>query len=112
MDLDEDKILNDPREAAIPAKMMSEIQAVMPQPEMPPQAAEGGAPSGQDPTGTSGGNVAPGNVPEPGVAGFTGAGGGDNGGQPQQPPQGTPVKCSCFPFARLCGRGKQQNTCK
>ena len=30
MDLDEDKILNDPREAAIQAKMMAEVQAMMP----------------------------------------------------------------------------------
>ncbi len=37
--------------------------------------------------GTGGGNVAPGNAPEPGAEGFTGEGGGDNGGQqPQQPP--------------------------
>ena len=31
MDLDEEKILNDPREAMIQAKMMAEIQAMMPQ---------------------------------------------------------------------------------
>ena len=30
MDLDEDKILNDPREAAVQAKMMAEVQAMMP----------------------------------------------------------------------------------
>ena len=30
MDLDEDKILNDPKEAAIQAKMMVEVQAMMP----------------------------------------------------------------------------------
>ena len=76
MDLDEDKILNDPREAAIQAKMMAEIQAMMPPPPAPAQAAEGGAPSVQDPTGTGAGNIAPGNAPEPGAAGFTGAGGG------------------------------------
>ena len=93
MDLDEDKILNDPREAAIPQKMMAEIQALMPQPPVPPQGAtpEGGPPSVQDPTGNGGGNVAPGQAPEPDAAGFTGGGGGANGGnapQPQQPPQG------------------------
>ena len=46
MDLDEDKILNDPREAAIQQKMMAEIKALMPeQPAPPPQAgpAQGGA---------------------------------------------------------------------
>jgi len=96
MDLDEDKILNDPREALIQAKMMAEIQEMMPQ---PPQQ-EGGATSGQgsptpggppspsDPTGTGNGNVAPGAAPEPGAAGFTGAGGGANGGSPAGPPQG------------------------
>jgi len=93
MDLDEDKILNDQREAIMQAKMMADIQAMMPTP--PPQAQgapEGGAPSPEDPTGNGGGNIAPGNAPEPNAEGFTGGGGGDNGGQPQQqqpqqPPQ-------------------------
>ena len=92
MDLDEDKILNDQREAIIQAKMMAEIQAMMPPP--PPQAAPAeGAPNPSDPTGNGGGNIAPGSAPEPGAPGFTGAGGGDNGGNepapanaPQQPP--------------------------
>ena len=87
MDLDEDKILNDQREAIIQAKMMAEIQAMMPQPEGPPAPAEGGPPNPEDPTGTGGGNIAPGAAPEPGAEGFTGAGGGDNGGQ-QEAPQG------------------------
>jgi len=88
MDLDEDKIMNDPREAMIQAKMMAEIQAMMPQPD-PAQAAPapGGAPSPQDPTGNGNGNIAPGSAPEPGAPGFTGAGGGDNGGN-VPPPQG------------------------
>lgn len=91
MDLDEDKIMNDPREAMIQAKMMAEIQAMMPQPD-PAQAAPapGGAPSPQDPTGNGNGNIAPGSAPEPGAPGFTGAGGGDNGGNAPQPPQGQP----------------------
>ncbi len=91
MDLDEDKIMNDPREAMIQAKMMAEIQAMMPQPD-PAQAAPapGGAPSPQDPTGNGNGNIAPGNAPEPGAPGFTGAGDGDNGGNVPQPPQGQP----------------------
>lgn len=93
MDLDEDKILNDPREAAIQQKMMSEIQALMPQPPVPPQGAapEGGPPSPNDPTGNGGGNIVAGAAPEPDAAGFTGGGGGANGGnapQPQQAPQG------------------------
>lgn len=90
MDLDEDKILNDQREAVIQAKMMAEIQAMMPQ--QPQQQQNGGPPSPSDPTGTGGGNIAPGAAPEPGAEGFTGAGGGDNGGNtqldPNQAPQG------------------------
>ena len=74
MDLDEDKILNDQREAIIQAKMMAEIQAMMPPP--PPQAAPAeGAPNHSDHTGNGGGNIAPGSAPEPGAPGFTGAGG-------------------------------------
>jgi hypothetical protein len=42
-----------------------------------------------DPTGNGGGNIAPGAAPEPGAQGFSGAGGGDNGGQAPAPqPQG------------------------
>lgn len=86
MELDEDKILNDPREAALQAKMMAAMQAAMPQ--TAPQE-QGQAP--QDPTGV-GGNITAGTAPEPNTAGFSGGGGGDNGGQapaPQpQPPQG------------------------
>jgi hypothetical protein len=82
MDLDEDKILNDAREAAIQASFMAELQAAMPQP--PPQAP-GGPASPDDPTGNGGGTVVPGAAPEPGAAGFTGEGGGDNGGTPPPP---------------------------
>jgi len=96
MDLDEDKILNDPREAAIQQKMMAEIQALMPeQPPAPEGEQPQGAPSPQDPTGNGNGNIAAGAAPEPDAAGFTGGGGGANGGnapQPQQPPQQGPVQ--------------------
>ena len=103
MDLDEDKILNDPREAAIQQKMMAEIKALMPeQPAPPPQAGPQGGPQGgtqggppvpspADPTGNGGGNIAAGAAPEPNAAGFTGGGGGDNGGQPPQP-AGVPLQ--------------------
>lgn len=91
MDLDEDKILNDPREAAIQAQMMAEIQALMPQPPQgQPLAGGEGGPMPSDPTGNGAGNIAPGAAPEPGAAGFAGGGGGDNGGNqppPQMPPQ-------------------------
>jgi len=92
MDLDEDKILNDQREAIIQAKMMSEIQAMMPPPPAQAAPAGEGAPNPNDPTQTGGGNIAPGQAPEPGAEGFTGSGGGANGGNTQQPPQGTPVQ--------------------
>ena len=79
------------REAVIQAKMIAEIQALMPQQPTTPEQG-GGAPNPNDPTGNGGGNPAPGNAPEPGAEGFTGAGGGDNGGdttggQPPQSPQ-------------------------
>ena len=91
MDLDEDKILNDPREAAIQAKMMAEIAAMMPQPPQGQAGPEGPMPPGvPDPTGNGGGNIAPGMAPEPGTPGFAGGGGGDNGGQQPQAPQGAP----------------------
>ena len=82
MDLDEEKVLNDPREAIIQAKMMAEIQALMPQPE-PGQNPQGGPMPAGDPSQT-------GAPPTPGEAGFSGGGGGANGGnmQPKQaPPQ-------------------------
>ena len=85
MDLDEDKIINDPREAAIQASMMAEIQKLMPQPPQgaaPPPDAAGAPPEGGAP--------AAGAAPEPGAQGFTGAGGGDNGGAPPAPPAGQP----------------------
>ncbi len=66
MDLDEDKILNDPREAAIQAKMMADIAAMMPQQPAPQQQ-----PAPPDPTGTGGGQIAPGNAPPPETAGNT-----------------------------------------
>jgi len=93
MDLDEDKILNDPREAAIQQKMMAEIQALMPQQPPQPQQPQG-APSPQDPTGNGNGNIAAGAAPEPDAAGFTGGGGGDNGGNAPQPQQQPPQQGS------------------
>ena len=89
MDLDEEKILNDPREAAIQQKMMAEIQAMIPQPPAPPpNAAASAVPPVSDPTGNGGGTIVQGQAPEPDAAGFTGQGGGDNGGNPQPQQQG------------------------
>jgi hypothetical protein len=81
LDLREDRVINDPAEAAIQAKMMAEIAAMMPQQEPAPQQA-GGPPAVSDPTGNGNGNIGAGMAPEPNAAGFTGAGGGANGGQP------------------------------
>lgn len=82
LDLEEDKSVNDPREAAIQAqimKQMNDIQGIVPQGQ---PASPTGAPSVTDPTGNGGGNIAPGMAPEPNASGFTGGGGGANGGNP------------------------------
>jgi len=73
MDLDEDKILNDPREAAIQATMMANIVAMMPQ-QQPQQSQQPQQPAG----GVQGGPMAPEAAvpPVPQEAGFTGGGGG------------------------------------
>lgn len=89
MDLDEDKILNDPREAAIQAEMMAAVAAMMPEQPQQQQQPQG-APNAQDPTGNGGGQAVPGNAPEPGAPGFTGEGGGANGGNQPPPQQGQP----------------------
>jgi len=87
MDLDEDLILNDAREAQLQAKMMAEMQKAMgvdpaaPQPQGPPEGAP--APQGPPQGGTA---------PTPDEQGFTGSGGGDNGGQPPAQPAGPPAQ--------------------
>ncbi len=74
LDLDEDKVVNDPRLAAIQAAQMQGNAAMMGQQPQDPnaQGPQGGVPNPSDPTGTGGGNIAPGNAPEPGAEGFTG----------------------------------------
>ena len=83
MDLDEEKVLNDPREAAIQAQMMAEIQELMGPMAGPEQGMDP-----MDPTGGMPGAMGPGMAPEPGAQGFSGQGGGANGGNP--PPQAAP----------------------
>jgi len=82
LDLDEDKIINDPREAAVQAMMMKAYMEANPQqaqaPQQPPQG-EGGVPSPENPTGGGAGNIAPGLAPEPGAEGFAGPGPGPEG---------------------------------
>ena len=85
MDLDDSKLVNDPREAGIQASILAEIQA-----KMPDMGGQGQQPVPQDQAGNVGGNIAPGDSPEPGADGFTGGGGGANGGQPPAQPQGAP----------------------
>lgn len=80
IDLEPDKVVNDPREAAIQAKVMADMQKVM---GIQPQG--GGQQPSSDPTGTGGGNIQPGNAPNPGTPGFTGGGGGANSGKPSLP---------------------------
>ena len=88
MDLDEEKILNDPRQAAIQQKMMAEIKAMM-----PPPAAPAGAPvPGSPEQGVPAGAQVP-QAPGPDAQGFTGTGerlgaNGSNEQPPQAPPQG------------------------
>jgi len=82
LDLDPDKMVNDPREAGVQAFIMGQMnqaQGIQPQ----GQGGQGGsnaagAPSPSDPTGTGGGNIAPGNAPAPQTTGNTGSGGGSS----------------------------------
>jgi len=80
LDLEEDKVVNDPREALIQAQVIKQMNDAM---GIVPQNAQPGTPQGtniNDPTGNGGGNIAPGMAPEPGAQGYTGSGGGANGG--------------------------------
>jgi len=85
LDLDEDKIINDPREAAVQAMLMKEYQAEMQaqQAQQTPQQGQEGTPTPDNPAGVGAGNIGPGNAPEPGAPGFAG-----NAGTPptEEPP--------------------------
>jgi len=79
LDLDEDKIVNDPREAAIQAMLMKEYQAAMG--ETGAEASQEGAgstqqgqegtPTADNEAGVGAGAMGPGNAPEPGSPGFS-----------------------------------------
>lgn len=83
LDLEEDKVINDPRNAAIQAAEMAKVQGIM-APQGDPQAQQqaqaqangqvpgGSIPSPDDPTGNGNGNIGPGMAPEPGAEGFSG----------------------------------------
>lgn len=77
LDLDSEMLVNDPRDAAIQAQTMGQMAQAMGPPGGQGQP-QGGPPGVQDPTGSGGGNIAPGMAPEPGAAGFSG-----NAPQPQ-----------------------------
>ena len=61
---------------------------MMPQPPAAGEQPQSGAPSVQDRTGSSGGNIGPGNAPEPGAEGFTRTASGNQSGPPDPTPQG------------------------
>lgn len=91
LDIDADKAVNDPREAAIQAAVMADtakaMGAALPGGQPNQGQASGnpaGAPSPQDPTQTGGGNVAPGAAPTPGQEGFSSNGGTGGGNNPNQ----------------------------
>jgi hypothetical protein len=75
MDLDPEKLVNDPREAAIQAENLKKLREAMGTVEQPMATAGNPAavPQTSDPTGNGGGNVQPGMAQPPGTDGFTGA---------------------------------------
>ena len=77
MDLDVDKVTNNPEEAFRQAILLQQMQQQIV--EENPQAA-------QDPTGAGGGNIGTGQAPAPGEQGFA-TGGGPNAGTQQQQQQ-------------------------
>jgi len=75
LDLDEDKIVNDPREAAIQAALMAQYQQNAPQTAQrgaqQPQQGQEGSPTPDNQAGVGAGAMGPGNAPEPGAEGFS-----------------------------------------
>jgi len=79
LDLDEDKIVNDPREAAIQAMLMKQYQEAMGEMGAEGQGEAAGAtqqgqegsPTADNEAGVGAGAIGPGNAPEPGSPGFS-----------------------------------------
>lgn len=75
LDLEADKVVNDPREAGIQALMMQEMmkaQGIDPMAQQQKSSSGGGSlPKVSDPTGNGGGNIGPGAAPTPGQQGFS-----------------------------------------
>ena len=80
MDLDPDKVVNSLSDAAIQAELLKKFTKDNPPPEAPPQGQAPGTPGQamppagvqvQDPTGSGGGTIGTGMVPQPGEQGFS-----------------------------------------
>ena len=75
LDIDPDKVINDPEKAAIFAKIMGMVNGIRENQgngEQPGMAQSGGVPAGanpSDPTGSGGGNIGTGSVPQTGESG-------------------------------------------
>ena len=80
LDLDPEKIVNDPRAAAVQAQILAEVNKIMGI-NAGQMGASGSPPGLADSTGTGMGG--PGQAPEPGAEGYTGGGGGNNNPQGQ-----------------------------
>lgn len=74
LDIDPEKVINDPRTAALQAQMLGTMGQAMGQQGQAPQGQQppGGPPAPSDPTQNGNGNIGPGAAPEPGSAGFSG----------------------------------------
>lgn len=89
LDLEADKVVNDPREAGIQAKVMADMAKIMGVQPQQPGGPQGG-PGVNDPTQNGNGNIQPGMSPPPGAQGFSGnnKSSGNPQGNPGQQPQG------------------------
>jgi hypothetical protein len=77
LDLDPDQLINDPEKAAIYSEIIGAAngnQQTQGNGQQPPMGGGGGVPAGanpNDPTGTGGGNIGTGSVPQTGESGFS-----------------------------------------
>ena len=79
LDIDPEKVINDPEKAAIFAQIMGMVNGIKENAgngQQPPMGQSGGVPPGanpNDPTGVGGGNIGVGGVPQSGETGFSAA---------------------------------------
>jgi hypothetical protein len=77
LDIDPAKVINDPEKAAIYAQMMGNINGLQEntnnggQPSVAPTGAVPAGANPNDPTGSGGGNIGTGSVPQAGESGFS-----------------------------------------